>query len=88
MISFGQIVQSISNNITETAGEFLDRFIKSYVNHDQVTIDKIGETGIVFTLDLKDMTYTHHMEQPKRMIYRKMIRRLFGVKSENINDFE
>ena len=33
------------------------------------------------------MTYSHYMEQSKSMLCRKMIRRFFEVKGEDISDF-
>ena len=70
VLSYGQIVHSFPINITESACGFSDRVIKGYLNHDELTIDKIEETEIVFMSDLKDMTYTHYMKQPKSMICR------------------
>ena len=78
MRAYGQKVYSIPINITETAGEFLDKDIRGYPN--LLTIDKIEEVEIVFISDLKEMTYTHYVQQPKSMLYRKKIRRFFEVK--------
>ena len=86
MIAYGRIVYSITINITEKSCEFLKKVIKGYLK--QLTIDKVEEVETVSTSDLKDMIYTHYMEQPKSMICRKRIRRLFEVEVEGFKDFE
>ena len=51
-------------------------------------MEKVDEIGVGFISDLKDITFNHYMDLPKPMICRKMIRRFFELKSEDINDFE
>ena len=87
-VSYGQILHYFPINITESACEFLDRVVKGYFNHDELNIDQIEEVEILFISDLKDMTYTHYMEQPKSMICPKKKKKFFEVKGEDINDFE
>ena len=86
IITYGQIVHNVTINITEKDCDFLDKAIRNYLN--QSSIDKIEEIEIVFISDLKDMTYTHYIKQPKSMICRNMIRTIIEVKGEDINDFE
>ena len=74
--------------IKETASDVLHRAIKSHLTHGELSIDRIREIEIVFISDLKDMTFFHYLNQPKSMICRKMIRRFFEVKGEDIIDFE
>ena len=73
--------------INESAIDFLDWVTKGYLCHE-LSPDKIQETEIVFLSDLKDMTFSHYLQQPNSMICRKMLKRYFEVKGDNINDSE
>ena len=44
--------------------DFLDQFNKECV------MDEVGESNIKFISDLKDMTFSHYMTQPKSMLCR------------------
>ena len=74
--------------INETVCDVLHRAIKSYLTNGELSIDRIRETKILFISDIKDMTFSHYLKQPKTRICRKMLRRFFEVKGEDINDFE
>ena len=86
VVFFGVVVHSMTVNIKETACDFLDRAKKAYLTEHE--IEKLDEIEIGFTSDLNDNTFNHYMDLPKAMKCRKMIRRLFEVKSEDNNDFE
>ena len=70
----------------ETACDFLKRAIKAYLTGHE--LEKIDEIEIGFISDLNEITLQLHMDQPKPMFCRKMIRKFFEVKSEDIFDFE
>ena len=61
--------------------EFVDKVIRSQLSG--LYNNDFKEVKIVFISDLKDMTYSHYMEQPKPMICRKLIRRFFEGVNEN-----
>ena len=86
-ISFAFDVYGYPTIINETACDFSNRIIKSCVSH-KLSPNRIRETEIVLVSDLKDMTYSHYLEQPMSMIQRKMIRRCSEVNRDDINDFE
>ena len=86
VICFGTIVHSMTLNIKETACVFSDRAKKEYLTEQE--IERRNETEIGFISDLNDITFKHYMDLPKPMICRKMIRRFFEVKSDDINDFK
>ena len=86
VVFFGTIVHSMTVNKKETGCDFLDRAIKAYFTEQE--IERINETEIGFVSDLNDITFKHYTDLTKPMICRKVIRRFFEVKSENINDFE
>ena len=85
--SYAITVHGCSLIINETACDFLNKVITNYLDHEELPI-KIQKTAIVFISDLKDMTFSHYMDQSKSMFCRKMIRRFFEVKGEDIIDFE
>ena len=66
--------------INETACDISNSVITSYLNHGINQETK-------FCVRLKDMTYSHYMEQPKSMVCHKKIG-FFEVKREYVNDFE
>ena len=86
VVSFGTVVHSMTVNKKETACDFLNRALRAYLTGHEM--DKIDEIEIGFISDLNDITFYHYMDLLKPMICRKMVRRLFEVKSEDINDFE
>ena len=70
----------------ESACDILDGTIKAFLTgHEIENIDEI-ETGLIS--DLKNVTFNHHMDQPKSIICRKMFRRFFEVSYEDINAFK
>ena len=73
--------------INESAFDFLNRALKGYLCHE-LSPNKIKETEIVFISDLKDTTFSNYLQQPKSMLCRKMLRRYFKVKGEDISYFE
>ena len=86
VVSFGMVVHSMTVNIIETACDFLNRAKKTYLTeHDIENIDEIEKGCISNPNDIK---FNLYMDLPKPMICRKMIRRFFEVKSEDISDFE
>ena len=87
IVSYAVIAYNCPLIIHESAIEFLDRAIKSYLCNE-LTPDRIQETEIVFMTHLKDMTSSHFSQQPKSMLCRKRLRRYFEVKSEAINVFD
>ena len=66
VVSFGMVVHSMTVNIKNTACDFLDRFIKTYLTEHEV--EKIDESGIGFISDLNDITFNHYMDLTKPMI--------------------
>ena len=86
VVLFGTVVHSITFNINETACDFLNRPIKAYLTDHE--IEKIDEIEMGFISDLNDITFNHYMDLPKPMICRKLTRKFFAVKREEINDFE
>ena len=72
-LSYGVTVHGYPNIISETACDFSNRLITSYLTHGELSIDRIQETEIVFISNIKDMTVAHHMQQPKSMLCRKML---------------
>ena len=86
VVCFGMVVHSMTNNIKETAFDFIERAIKAYLTEHE--IENKDEIEIGFISGLNDITFNHYMDQLKPMICRKMIKILFEVKSEDFNDFE
>ena len=86
VISFGMVVHSMTVEIKESACDFLNRAIKAYPTGHE--IEKLDEIEIGFISNIKDITFNHYMDQPKSMICRKVLRRFFEVKSEDLKDFE
>ena len=66
----------------ESAIEISDRAIKGYLCHE------LSPDEIRFISDLKDMTFSHNMQQPKSMLIRKMLRRYCEATGEEIKDLE
>ena len=58
---------------------FLDTFDENCINDD------VDEIVIIFISDLKDMTFSHCMAQPKSMFCRKLERNFIG---EDFGDFD
>ena len=85
VVSFGMVVHSITVYIEETACDFLDKANEAYLTEHE--IEKIDEIEIGFISDVNDNTFNHYMDLPKPMICRNMLRKLFEVKSEDINAF-
>ena len=73
--------------LNETACDFLHKVIINCLDHEEVP-NKIQETEIVSISDLKDMTFSYYMHQPKSMLCGELLRRFFEVKREEINHFE
>ena len=78
---------SVSNNVTynihsknystfttELPSDFLHRVMAIYLPHE-CSPEIIPETEIVFISDLEDINREHYLEEPKSMLYRKLIRR-------------
>ena len=63
-----------STHSTESANDFLHRFISIYYGHNY-SLKIIPEIEIVFISDPKDITRQHYLEQSKSMLCRKLIRR-------------
>ena len=79
-------IQSEQDNTytTELANDFLPRVISIYFSHD-CSPKIIPEIEVVFISDPKNITQKHYLEQPKSMLYRKLIRKFHESTSQ---DFE
>ena len=66
----------------EPANDFLKKTISGYFDND---IKIIPEIEIVFISDLEDINKAHHLELPKSMLCRKLIRKFHELPSR---DFE
>ena len=58
--------------------DFLDTF-------DRNIKDEVDEIVMIFVSDLKDMTFSHYMAQPKSMLRGKIVRNFF---EEDFGDFD
>ena len=68
---------------TESASDFLHRVLNIYLAHE-CSAKIIPEVDILFISDFLHITRNHHLELPKSMLCRKLIRRFH----ESTQDFE
>ena len=66
VLSYGVTVHDYPIFVNETACDFLHRAITSYLNHGELSTDKIQDTELVFKSDLKEMTYSHYLDNQSR----------------------
>ena len=79
IITYHQIMMRLTIIRKETACDYLNNYNQVYM------IDEVDETVITFISDLKDMTFSHYMAQPKSMPCRKLVKNFI---EEDFGDFD
>ena len=63
-----QIMMKLTLTRKETACDYLNKYNQGCI------INEVDEFVIIFISDLKDMTFSHYMAQPKSMLCRKLLK--------------
>ena len=79
IITYQQILKKLTITRKETACDYIDKRNQGYV------INEFDEIVITCISDLKDITFSHYMAQPKSMLCRKIVRNFIA---EDFGDFD
>ena len=79
IITYHQIMMRFPKTRKETACDYLNKCNQNYM------IDEVDESVGIFLCDLKNMTFSHYIVQPKSMVCRKLVRNFI---EEDFGDFD
>ena len=65
IITYYQLMMGLTITRKETACDYLNKYNQDYM------IDEVDEIVMKIISDLKDMTFSHYMAQPKSMLCKK-----------------